>query len=96
MVIVSYDVCTEDSCGRRRLRHIAKLCLNHGQRVQYSVFECEIDSSQLLLFRDKLLKEIDFSRDSLRIYCLGNRQSAKIEHYGTKKSLNLGTDPLLF
>jgi CRISPR-associated protein Cas2 len=71
MVLVSYDVSFEDPGGKKRLRRIAKVCKNVGQRVQYSVFECVVDPAQWTLFRDRLLKEYDEGKDSLRFYFLG-------------------------
>ena len=94
LIIVSYDISMDSEVGPRRLRHMAKVCLNHGQRVQYSVFECEIDNVQYLQFRDRLLKIMDRERDSLRIYRLGNRGNEKVEHYGAKSTFKLATDTL--
>ena len=86
MTLITYDVRTEDTAGRRRLAKVAKICVNYGQRVQNSVFECKLDSAQLTVVRDKLKKVIDEERDSLRIYNLGNNYANKIEHYGVKAS----------
>lgn len=86
MVLITYDVNTEDAAGRRRLRQIAKQCVNFGQRVQNSVFECLLDAAQLKLLQSKLLKIIDKERDSLRFYYLGNKYDTKIEHFGIKES----------
>lgn len=94
LIIVSYDISTDSEDGPRRLRKVAKLCLNHGQRVQYSVFECEIDHAQFLFFRASLLEVIEPALDSLRIYRLGNRFEAKVEHYGAKPTPRLGSDTL--
>lgn len=93
-VIVSYDVSLDDG-GKRRLRRVAKVCLNYGLRAQNSLFECEVDWSEFLKFRDLLLKEIDKDLDSLRIYHLGNNWNGKIEHYGTKKITDMKDDTLL-
>lgn len=68
LVLVTYDVNTENKEGRKRLRGIAKQCQNYGQRVQNSVFECQVDSAQLLLLENKLLKIADLDKDSLRFY----------------------------
>ncbi len=95
MIIVSYDVSTESDGGKKRLRHVAKTCLNFGQRVQYSVFECQVDFAQLQTLRNDLLKEIDPASDSLRFYILGNSKAARTEHYGAKKTLNLAHDTLM-
>lgn len=84
MVLVSYDVSTEDDGGRRRLRRVARACLDWGQRVQFSVFECEVDPAQWTMLRNRLLKEIDAEADSLRFYFLGANWRRRIEHVGAK------------
>lgn len=84
LVLITYDVNTEDSGGRRRLRKIAKECVNYGQRVQNSVFECLVDNTQCALLRHKLLEIMDTEKDSLRFYYLGDRYRSKIEHFGAK------------
>ena len=86
LVLITYDVNTTDSGGRKRLAKVAKICVNYGQRVQNSVFECALDNAQLLLVRDRLLKAIDEKKDSLRIYNLGNNYVNRIEHYGAKST----------
>lgn len=86
LVVVSYDVSTVESEGRRRLRRVAKICTGHGQRVQNSVFECLVDASQWVQLRAKLVAEIKESEDSLRFYFLGNEWSRRIEHVGAKAS----------
>ena len=86
LVLITYDVSTQDAEGRKRLRKVAKECVNYGQRVQNSVFECMLDSSQLLLVKDRLLSIIDSKQDSLRFYNLGNKYQAKVEHFGAKVS----------
>lgn len=86
LILITYDVSTQDAAGRKRLRKVAKECVNYGQRVQNSVFECVLDSSQLLIVKDKLLSMIDLKEDSLRFYNLGNKYQTKVEHYGTKES----------
>jgi CRISPR-associated protein Cas2 len=88
MVLVSYDVATADSAGQRRLRRVAKLCKNHGQRVQYSVFECILDPAQWTRLREKLEKEIDPSEDSLRFYFLGANWQRRVEHVGAKPTFD--------
>jgi CRISPR-associated protein Cas2 len=85
MVLITYDVSTEDARGASRLRKVAKQCVNYGQRVQNSVFECVLDPGQCKLLKAKLLDIIDTERDSLRFYYLGNNYKNKIEHYGTKE-----------
>jgi len=89
LVLISYDVNTEDAAGRRRLRKIAKQCLNYGQRVQNSVFECSLDAAQLRGLEARLVAEMDQEKDSLRFYNLGNNYSEKVRHYGVKP----GYDP---
>ena len=86
MTLVSYDVATTDADGRRRLRRVAKECVNYGQRVQNSVFEVDLDYSSFLKLKNKLLKIIDESEDSLRIYYLGNNWKKRIEHFGAKET----------
>ncbi len=84
LVLVTYDVSTQDADGRTRLRKVAKECVNFGQRVQNSVFECVLDASQMLILKDKLCSLIDKESDSLRFYYLGNHYQTKIEHFGAK------------
>ncbi len=88
LVLVSYDVATTTREGRRRLRRVAKTCLDFGQRVQNSVFECLIDPTQWAILRNRLLAEIDTDEDSLRIYFLGKNWRGQVEHHGTKPSLD--------
>lgn len=83
-VIISYDVATTSAEGRRRLRRVAKACLDYGQRVQNSVFECLLDNAQWTRLRQRLLDEFDPQHDSLRFYFLGNEWRCKVEHHGTK------------
>jgi len=87
-VLVSYDVKTEDTAGRRRLRRIAKACQDFGQRVQYSVFECVVDPAQWTRLRHRLLGEMDPEKDSLRFYFLGSNWRHRVEHVGAKPSLD--------
>ena len=84
MVLITYDVNTEDSGGRKRLRQIAKHCVNYGQRVQSSVFECLVDAAQCKQLQHKLLAIMDEEKDSLRFYYLGNKYETRIEHSGAK------------
>ena len=88
LVLVSYDVATSEYGGSRRLRRVAKACLNCGQRVQYSVFECIVDPAQWTALRQKLLDEIDPKKDSLRFYFLGSNWRRRIEHAGAKKTFD--------
>ncbi len=84
LVLITYDVNTEDPAGRKRLRQIARQCVNYGQRVQNSVFECLLDPAQCRSLQAKLCKLMDPEKDSLRFYYLGSRYESKIEHFGTK------------
>lgn len=84
LVVITYDVNTETATGRKRLRQIAKQCVNYGQRVQNSVFECLVDASQCRALQAKLLSIIDESVDSIRFYYLGNNYVTKIQHFGVK------------
>jgi len=84
MVLITYDVCTTDAAGRKRLRQIAKECVNYGQRVQNSVFECILDAAQCRQLQNKLVKLMDSEQDSLRFYYLGNKYQAKVDHFGAK------------
>jgi CRISPR-associated protein Cas2 len=84
MVLVTYDMGTQSNDGKRRLRQIAKMCQNHGQRVQFSVFECLLEPALWVEFRAKLLAKIDPSTDSLRFYFLGANWKQHVEHAGAK------------
>ncbi len=86
LVLITYDVNTEDAAGRKRLRQIAKQCVNYGQRVQNSVFECLLDPAQCRMLQGKLVGIMDETKDSLRFYYLGKHYETKIEHFGTKTS----------
>lgn len=87
-VLITYDVQTATPEGRKRLRHVARLCEDWGQRVQNSVFECKLDPAQLASLRARLLGIIDEQHDSLRLYNLGNNWRRRVEHFGTKPSLD--------
>lgn len=87
-VLITYDVSTTTAEGRRRLRRVAKACLDYGQRVQNSVFECLIDPAQLVTVRNRLLKIIDPTADSLRFYFLGHDWNNRVEHHGAKPSFD--------
>ena len=86
LVLITYDVSTTDSAGKRRLRQVAKQCVTHGQRVQNSVFECNLDAAQYKLLQAQLRQLIFPSQDSLRFYNLGNRYENRVEHIGAKTS----------
>jgi CRISPR-associated protein Cas2 len=88
MVLVSYDVATTDKDGQRRLRRVAQICKNYGQRVQYSVFECIVDPAQWTRLKQRLQNEIKPSEDSLRFYFLGSNWEKRVEHVGAKPSFD--------
>lgn len=89
MVLVSYDVATSDRVGARRLRRVAKICQNNGQRVQYSVFECIVEPAQWVSMRQQLVDVIDTTQDSLRFYFLGANWQRRIEHVGAKEAVDM-------
>lgn len=89
MVLVTYDVSTESDEGKKRLRRVAKECVNYGQRVQNSVFECLVDPAQFAQLKHSLCNIIDEERDSLRFYYLGKNWKRRVEHFGAKE----GYDP---
>ena len=84
LVLVTYDVSVVTVGGQRRLRNIAKTCLDHGMRVQNSAFECEVDPAQFVQLKAKLLDIFNPEEDSLRFYFLGKRGRMKVEHIGAK------------
>lgn len=87
MMLVSYDV-AQDENGEKRLRRVAKLLQNYGQRVQYSVFECLVEPAQWVELKNKLIKEINPEYDSLRFYSLGANWQKRVEHIGQKVTIN--------
>lgn len=95
MVLITYDVSFESETGKRRLRQIAKICQDYGTRVQYSVFECDIDPTQWVRLKAKLLSTFDEKTDSLRFYMLGKNWRSKVEHHGAKAALDLFGDTLI-
>ena len=95
LVLVSYDVSTIDKVGQRRLRRVAKTCLDYGQRVQNSVFECDIDPAQWTELKNRLIEIIKPEEDSLRFYYLGSNWQRRVEHVGAKATNDLRNDPLL-
>lgn len=95
MILVTYDISTMDSKGAKRLRHVSKHCLNFGQRVQYSVFEIEVNPAQWTTLKATLEEIINHDTDSLRYYYLGKNWQHKVEHVGAKPVLDLN-DVLLF
>jgi len=92
-VLIAYDVATTGKEGARRLRRVAQVCKDYGQRVQNSVFECKLDAKHWVKLRDRLLTEIDKKEDSLRFYFLDS--DIEIEHHGTKEPRDL-EEPLIF
>ncbi|NLF44924.1 MAG: CRISPR-associated endonuclease Cas2 [Syntrophomonadaceae bacterium] len=86
MVLVTYDVNTTDKLGQKRLRQVAKKCVNYGQRVQNSVFECLLEPAQFVKLRNELEAIIDFEKDSLRYYMLGSNWKRRVDHVGAKAS----------
>jgi len=86
LVLITYDVNTETPAGKARLRKVAKQCVNYGQRVQNSVFECIMDAAKTREVKEILIKIIDKEKDSLRFYYLGNNYKNKVEHVGAKES----------
>ena len=88
-LLVAYDVATSTPSGARRLRHVAKICLDYGQRVQNSVFECKVDPAQYIEFKERILGIIDREKDSIRFYHLGNNWQKRIEHYGKNEDYNI-------
>ncbi len=86
LVLVTYDVRTDDKAGQKRLRQVAKLCENSGQRVQFSVFECLVDPAQWAEMRKRLIEVVDLDKDSLRFYFLGKHWQRRVEQLGAKPS----------
>ena len=95
LILITYDVNTETSAGRSRLRKVAKQCVNYGQRVQNSVFECQVDAVKYREIKAVLEKIVDKDTDSLRFYNLGDKYKNKGEHIGAKPSFDV-TEPLIF
>ena len=95
LVLITYDVNTQTVAGRKRLRKVAKQCMNYGQRVQNSVFECQLDSTKYCQVKAILEDIIDRESDSLRFYNLGDKYKNKVEHIGAKPGFDV-TEPLLF
>ena len=89
LVLITYDVNTESESGKRRLRKVAKQCVNYGRRVQNSVFECILDSAQCVKLKASLLELIDPEKDSIRFYYLGNNHKTKVEHIGVDRGMDL-------
>lgn len=94
LVLITYDVNTQTDAGKRRLRRVTKECVNYGQRVQNSVFECHMDAAKCRQVKDILEKIIDKEVDSLRFYYLGDKYKNKVEHIGAKPGFDV-TDTLI-
>ena len=95
LVLITYDINVETPEGKRRLRKVAKQCVNYGQRVQNSVFECIVDETQFKLLKHALFEIIDDSTDSIRFYRLGNQYRPKVESYGVQNGIDVES-PLVF
>lgn len=93
-VLITYDICTTTKEGRGRLRKVAKICLNYGQRVQNSVFECKVDEGQFKIIKNQLYETINHKKDSLRFYRLGKNYNKTVEQMGKNESYNI-EDPLI-
>lgn len=94
LVVVTYDVSTETAAGRRRLRRVAKVCESTGQRVQKSVFECQVDEMQLERLERRLLAEIKQTEDNLRIYRISESARVSVKEFGVFRSVDFD-GPLL-
>jgi len=88
-VLITYDVSTVDRPGKTRLRRVARICEDHGQRVQNSVFECKVDPARFAALRDRLLTTMDPATDSIRFYFLGTNWERRVEHHGAKEGYNI-------
>lgn len=88
LILVAYDVSTETRAGRRRLRRVAKVCQNYGQRVQKSVFECKVDKTTYEILEKELLDEIDSNEDNLRLYRLNEPLEEHVKEFGQFKAVD--------
>lgn len=88
-LLVAYDVATSSPAGAKRLRRVAKICLDYGQRVQNSVFECKVQPAQYVEFKERILAEIQTDKDSVRFYNLGNKWQKHVEHFGKNEDYNI-------
>jgi CRISPR-associated protein Cas2 len=95
LVLITYDVSVVTAAGQRRLRNIAKTCLDYGVRVQNSVFECEVDPAQFVMLKSRLIEIYDPTEDSLRFYFLGKNGRQKVEHVGAKPVADPLRSPLV-
>ena len=88
-ILVTYDVDTRDKAGQRRLRRVAKACLDYGQRVQNSVFECELTEVQLCVLKNQISDIIDNTLDSIRIYHLNRNENRRVEVMGVETAFHV-------
>jgi len=95
LILITYDVNVVSKDGQKRLRHIAKTCLDYGMRVQNSVFECEVSPAQFAFLKAELLDIYDKDKDSLRFYMLGKKGRQRVEHFGAKKTDDVANDVLI-
>jgi CRISPR-associated protein Cas2 len=94
LILITYDVSTVEKAGQRRLRRVARACKDFGQRVQKSVFECQVGQKEWAVLRHRLLSEIKPDEDSLRFYYLDEKAVQRIEHHGTQQPTDL-SEPLI-
>lgn len=94
-ILITYDINVQSKEGRRRLNRMAKICLNYGQRVQNSVYECDLDSGQLFQLKQEVQETYNAKEDSVRIYKLGKNYKQSVLHYGIKEVL-APEDPIIF
>ena len=94
-ILITYDVNTMDKAGARRLRKVAKACINYGHRVQNSVFECNISEAQLCILKNVLKEIIDNTTDSIRIYTLNNNESRRVEVLGVETAINFRSELII-
>lgn len=95
LMLITYDISFDDPAGKKRLRQIAKHCLDYGVRAQYSVFECDVTPDQWVTLKNKLLATYNPDYDSLRFYHLGSKWRNKVEHYGMKEPIDIFKDTLI-
>ena len=94
-ILIAYDVSTVDKPGQKRLRRVARACEDYGVRVQKSLFECQVGKPEWAVLRNRLLKEIDHKKDSLRFYYLDEGAKDKTEHHGVMEPLDLNAPLIL-
>lgn len=93
-VLITYDINVTSNTGQSRLRKVAKICVNNGQRVQNSVFECKVTEAELLKLKKQLIDVIDTEKDSLRFYRLGDNYDKRVQHIGAKQTYKFD-DPMI-